>query len=123
MSISFRLGCAARHVGGQDDADADGQAVGTTLAEQTQQAVRKLATVLGAEGGGLDDVVRWAITVADGRPPGEWFAALRQVWTRAGSSASPRSWPRRRASRPPGGRCSDVPQPGASTRASGAGCP
>ena len=68
------------YVAGQNVVDADGELVGSTIAEQTVRAFRNLATVLESEGAGLTDVVTWSIAVVEGQDIGEGFAAFQQVW-------------------------------------------
>lgn len=71
------------YVGGQNGVGADGKIVGTTVAEQTAQALRNVATILESEGAGLKNIVHWRIAVVAGHDLGEGFAAFRQAWNPA----------------------------------------
>ena len=68
------------YIGGQNGVGADGQLVGTTLAEQSLQAFRNLAAILESEGATLANVVHWRIAVVAGQPVEEGLAAFQQVW-------------------------------------------
>ena len=68
------------YVGGQNGVDAEGQLVGTTLAEQSLQAFRNLAAILESEGARLADVVHWRIAVVAGQPIEEGLGAFQHVW-------------------------------------------
>ncbi|MEQ7129400.1 RidA family protein [Actinopolymorpha sp. B11F2] len=68
------------YIGGQNGVDADGNIVGHTLREQTDQALRNLATILQSENARLADVVHWRIAVVDGVPLDEGVAAFQNVW-------------------------------------------
>jgi enamine deaminase RidA (YjgF/YER057c/UK114 family) len=71
------------YIGGQNGVDADGKVVGPTVAEQTVQAMRNLATILDSEGASLANIVHWRIAVADGHTFEDGAAAFRQVWNPA----------------------------------------
>jgi len=71
------------YIGGQDGVDANGALVGTTVGEQTAQALRNLQTVLESEGASLANIVHWTIAVVDGHAFDEGFAAFQQVWNPA----------------------------------------
>jgi enamine deaminase RidA (YjgF/YER057c/UK114 family) len=68
------------YVGGQNAVTPEGKVVGETIGDQTRQALRNLEAALAAADAGLSDVVRWTITVVDGQPLTEGFAAFREVW-------------------------------------------
>lgn len=68
------------YIGGQNGVDAEGQLVGTSVGEQTRQALRNLATVLASEGASLADIVHWRVAVVEGNAFDEGFAAFQQVW-------------------------------------------
>ena len=76
-------------VAGTTAARADGGAVGgDDIAEQTREAIRRIATALEQVGGGLEHVVRTRIFVTDigrwqevGQAHGEFFADIRPAAT------------------------------------------
>jgi enamine deaminase RidA (YjgF/YER057c/UK114 family) len=72
------------YVGGQNAVRPDGAVVGSTLAEQTRQALLNVQAALAAAGATLHDVVRWTIAIVDGHPPAEGFAAFGEAWGNAG---------------------------------------
>ena len=55
---------------------ADGQIVGESLGEQTEQALSNLEAALDAAGTSIADVVQWTIAVVDGQSIEEGFAAF-----------------------------------------------
>ena len=71
------------YIGGQNGVDADGKLVGSTVGEQTSQALRNLATILESEGASLADIVHWRIAVVEGNAFDEGFAAFQQAWNPA----------------------------------------
>ena len=71
------------YIGGQNGVDAEGQVVGSTVGEQTSQALRNLATILESEGARLANIVHWSIAVVDGHALDEGVAAFRQAWNPA----------------------------------------
>ncbi len=68
------------YIGGQNGVDADGEVVGPTVGEQSRQAFRNLATILGSEGATLANIVHWRIAVVEGHGFDEGVAAFREVW-------------------------------------------
>src|SRR5262245_21576353 len=68
------------YIGGQNGVDADGKVVGSTVGDQTSQALRNLATILESEGARLANVVHWTIAVVDGHAFDEGFAAFQRAW-------------------------------------------
>jgi enamine deaminase RidA (YjgF/YER057c/UK114 family) len=71
------------YVGGQNGVGPDGQVVSDTVAGQTAQALRNIATILESEGASLASIVHWTIAVMDGHPLNEGFAAFQQAWNPA----------------------------------------
>ncbi len=71
------------YIGGQNDVDADGKIVGSTVGEQASQAFRNLATILESEGASLANIVHWTIAVVDGHAFDEGIAAFQQAWNPA----------------------------------------
>jgi enamine deaminase RidA (YjgF/YER057c/UK114 family) len=71
------------YIGGQNGVGADGKIVGSTVGEQTSQALRNLATILESEGASLANIVHWSIAVVDGHPLTEGVAAFQQAWNPA----------------------------------------
>ena len=71
------------YIGGQNGVDADGKVVGPTVAEQSLQAFRNLATILESEGASLANIVHWRIATVEGQSFDEGVAAFQQVWNRA----------------------------------------
>ena len=71
------------YIGGQNGVDADGKIVGPTLAEQSGQAFRNIATILESEGASLGNIVHWTIAVVDGQTVDDGVAAFQQVWNPA----------------------------------------
>ncbi|MGK5553772.1 RidA family protein [Actinomadura kijaniata] len=71
------------YIGGQNGVDADGKVVGSTVGEQSLQALRNLQTILESEGASLANIVHWTIAVVDGHSFDEGAAAFQQVWNRA----------------------------------------
>jgi enamine deaminase RidA (YjgF/YER057c/UK114 family) len=71
------------YVGGQNGVGPDGQVVSDTVAGQTAQALRNIATILESEGASLASIVHWTIAVVDGHPLNEGFAAFQQAWNPA----------------------------------------
>jgi 2-iminobutanoate/2-iminopropanoate deaminase len=61
------------------------QIVGTTVAEQTRQALRNCSAILAAAGAGLDDVVQVTVLLAD---PAD-FAAMNEEYAKAFASDPP----------------------------------
>jgi enamine deaminase RidA (YjgF/YER057c/UK114 family) len=68
------------YIGGQNGVDVDGKVVGPTVAEQSRQAVRNLATILESEGASLANIVHWRIAVVSGHSFDEGVAAFQEVW-------------------------------------------
>ena len=68
------------YIGGQNGVDADGKLVGPTLAEQSSQTFRNLATILQSEGASLANIVHWTIAVVDGHPIEEGLGAFQEAW-------------------------------------------
>lgn len=71
------------YIGGQNGVGADGRIAGPTVREQTGQALRNLAAILGSEGPSLASIVHWSVAVVDGHAFDEGFAAFRQAWNPA----------------------------------------
>ncbi|GAA1566069.1 Rid family detoxifying hydrolase [Actinomadura kijaniata] len=71
------------YIGGQNGVDAEGKVVGSTVGEQSLQALRNLQVILESEGASLADIVHWTIAVVDGHSFDEGAAAFQQVWNRA----------------------------------------
>ena len=65
--------------------DADGSIVGDDVATQTTQALRNVELVVAAAGGGLENIVSWAIVVLQGQPIGPAVEAFGQVWGQRGN--------------------------------------
>ena len=76
QAIVVRDPGATIYVGGQNAVTAAGEVVGTTIGEQTTQALANVEAALAAAGATLRDVVRWTITVVDGHDLREGFAAF-----------------------------------------------
>ncbi|MEV5574237.1 RidA family protein [Spirillospora sp. NPDC052269] len=68
------------YIGGQNGVGADGKAVGPTVADQTGQALRNLATILESEGATLANIVHWRIAVVEGHSFNDGFAAFQEIW-------------------------------------------
>ena len=67
-------------VGGQNGVGPDGQVVGNSLGEQTEQALRNLIAVLAEAGATPADVAKLNIIVVEGSDVNEGFAAAQRVW-------------------------------------------
>jgi 2-iminobutanoate/2-iminopropanoate deaminase len=67
-------------VGGQNGVGPDGQVVGDSLAEQTEQALRNLIAVLSEAGATPADVAKMNIILVEGADVNEGFAAAQKVW-------------------------------------------
>ena len=67
-------------VGGQNGIGPDGEVVGDTISEQTEQALRNLIAVLADAGATPDDVAKLNIILVEGVDVNEGFAASRRVW-------------------------------------------
>ncbi|MFC5184636.1 RidA family protein [Actinomadura harenae] len=68
------------YAGGQNGVGPDGKVVGPTVAEQSAQALRNLATILESEGATLANIVHWRIAVVDGHSFNEGYAAFQELW-------------------------------------------
>lgn len=71
------------YVGGQNGVDVEGQVVGSTVGEQARRAFSNLASILESEGAGLSNIVYWSVSVVQGQPFEEGFAAFQQMWNPA----------------------------------------
>lgn len=67
-------------VGGQNGVGSDGEVVGDSLGEQTEQALRNLLAVLAEAGATQADVAKLNIVIVEGGDVNEGFAASRRVW-------------------------------------------
>jgi 2-iminobutanoate/2-iminopropanoate deaminase len=67
-------------VGGQNGVGPDGEVVGDSIGEQTEQAMRNLITVLAEAGVTPADVAKLTIILVEGVDLNEGFAASRKVW-------------------------------------------
>jgi 2-iminobutanoate/2-iminopropanoate deaminase len=67
-------------VGGQNGVGADGEVVGDSLGEQTQQALRNLIAVLAEAGATPADVAKMTILLVEGTDVNEGFAASQKIW-------------------------------------------
>jgi 2-iminobutanoate/2-iminopropanoate deaminase len=67
-------------VGGQNGVGPDGEVVGDSIGEQTEQAMRNLITVLAEAGATPADVAKLTIILVEGVDLNEGFAASRKVW-------------------------------------------
>jgi enamine deaminase RidA (YjgF/YER057c/UK114 family) len=72
------------YVGGQNGILADGTLATGTLTGQARQALLNVQAALAGAGAELRDVVRWTVTVVEGQPVAEGFAAFREIWGDAG---------------------------------------
>ncbi|GAA3382337.1 RidA family protein [Cryptosporangium minutisporangium] len=71
------------YIGGQNGVDETGTIVGPTLREQSERALKNIATIVESEGGTLANVVHWRIAAVDGHPIEDGVAAFQQVWNPA----------------------------------------
>jgi 2-iminobutanoate/2-iminopropanoate deaminase len=67
-------------VGGQDGVKADGTMAGSTMREQSEQALRNVITALEAAGASRENVTRLGIYMVQGQDLREGFAAAQKVW-------------------------------------------
>lgn len=67
-------------VGGQNGLLADGSMAGTTMREQSVQALRNVITALRAAGASQENVTRLGIYMLQGQDAREGFAAAQEVW-------------------------------------------
>jgi 2-iminobutanoate/2-iminopropanoate deaminase len=67
-------------VGGQNGVDADGKVVGSSVLEQSKQALRNVLAVLDAAGATQADVAKLTIYLVAGSDINEGFAAAQEVW-------------------------------------------
>jgi 2-iminobutanoate/2-iminopropanoate deaminase len=67
-------------VGGQNGVGADGQVVGDSIGEQTEQALHNLLAVLAEAGATPADVAKMTIILVEGVDLNEGFAASQKVW-------------------------------------------
>ncbi len=67
-------------VGGQNGVNADGTMVGSTMREQSEQALRNVIAALEAAGASRENVVRLGIYMLQGQDLREGFAAAQEVW-------------------------------------------
>jgi 2-iminobutanoate/2-iminopropanoate deaminase len=67
-------------VGGQNGVGTDGQVVGDSLGEQTEQALRNVIAVLAEAGAKPADVAKMNIYLVEGADVNEGFAASLRVW-------------------------------------------
>lgn len=68
------------YIGGQNGVNAEGKMVGTTLAAQTEQALKNMLEILKAVGGSQKNVVKQTIYVAKGQNIQDGYAATQKVW-------------------------------------------
>ena len=67
-------------VGGQNGVGPDGQVVGDSVGEQTEQALHNLLAVLAEAGATPADVAKMTIILVEGVDLNEGFAASQKVW-------------------------------------------
>ncbi len=67
-------------VGGQNGVNADGTMAGSTMREQSEQALRNVITALEAAGASRENVTRLGIYMLQGQDLREGFAAAQEVW-------------------------------------------
>ena len=67
-------------VGGQNGVGADGQVVGDSIGEQTEQALHNLLAVLAEAGATPADVAKMTIILVEGVDLNEGLAASQKVW-------------------------------------------
>ena len=67
-------------VGGQNGVKADGTMVGSTMREQSKQALSNVITALEAAGASRENVTRLGIYMVQGQDVREGFAAAQEVW-------------------------------------------
>jgi 2-iminobutanoate/2-iminopropanoate deaminase len=67
-------------VGGQNGVDAEGKVVGSSVREQSEQALRNVLAVLEAAGATQADVAKLTIYLVAGSDINEGFAAAQAVW-------------------------------------------
>jgi 2-iminobutanoate/2-iminopropanoate deaminase len=67
-------------VGGQNGVKADGTMAGSTMREQSEQALRNVVTALEAAGVSRENVTRLGIYMVQGQDVREGFAAAQEVW-------------------------------------------
>lgn len=68
------------YVGGQNAVDGEGNVVGTSIREQSEQALRNVLAVLDAAGATQADVAKLNIHLVEGSDVNEGFAAAQAVW-------------------------------------------
>ncbi|WP_113701404.1 RidA family protein [Nonomuraea lactucae] len=78
LSLGVRKGNILA-VAGQIGVGADGEVAGPTVAEQTEQVLANVASVLAEGGAGMDDVVMMRVYLTDT----SHFAAMNEVYERA----------------------------------------
>ncbi|HEY3139714.1 MAG TPA: RidA family protein [Acidimicrobiales bacterium] len=74
--VVVREPAATIYVGGQNAVTPTGDIVGDGLREQTMQTLRNVRAAIVAAGASLNDVVRWTVSIIDGQPLQEGFAAF-----------------------------------------------
>jgi enamine deaminase RidA (YjgF/YER057c/UK114 family) len=67
-------------VGGQNGLRADGTMAGSTMREQSAQALRNVIAALEAAGASQENVTRLGIYMVQGQDAREGFAAAQEVW-------------------------------------------
>jgi len=67
-------------VGGQNGVQADGTMAGSTMREQSKQALGNVITALEAAGASRENVTRLGIYMVQGQDVREGFAAAQEVW-------------------------------------------
>ncbi|MCL4368012.1 MAG: RidA family protein [Actinobacteria bacterium] len=67
-------------VGGQNGVKADGTMAGSTMREQSEQALRNVITALEAAGASRENVTRLGIYMVQGQDVREGFVAAQEVW-------------------------------------------
>jgi len=67
-------------VGGQNGVDAEGKVVGSSVREQSEQALRNVLAVLEVAGATQADVAKLTIYLVAGSDINEGFAAAQEVW-------------------------------------------
>lgn len=68
------------YIGGQNGTLADGKMSGSTLASQTEQALKNMITILKSVGGSQQNVVKQTIYVVKGQDIKEGYAATQKAW-------------------------------------------
>lgn len=83
QAVEIAPGARLVLVGGQNGTNASGAVVGTTVAEQTRQALENVRLAVEAAGGSAQDIARLRILLTDPDGTGEGFAEFITFWDSA----------------------------------------